>query len=52
MESLADLISREVSPEPGRVNSPAAHPLDAPIVAKGTDPTGVNYSSTQIFDKQ
>lgn len=22
------------------------------IVAKGTDPTGVNYSSTQIFDKQ
>jgi hypothetical protein len=37
MESLADLISREVSPERGRVNSPAAHRMDLPIPAKGTE---------------
>ena len=37
MESLADLISRDISPEPGRVNSPTAHPIDAPILADGTE---------------
>jgi len=37
VEPLTDLISRDISPEPGRVNSPAAHPIDAPILAMGTE---------------
>src|SRR5687767_643976 len=37
MESLADLISRDISPESARVNSPAAHPIDATILATGTE---------------
>jgi len=37
VESLADLISRDISPEPGRVNNPAAHPIDAPILVTGTE---------------
>lgn len=37
MESLADLISRDISPEPGRVNTPAAHPIDSPILATGAE---------------
>jgi hypothetical protein len=37
MEPLADLISRDISPEPARANSPAARPIDAPILAAGTE---------------
>ena len=35
MESLADLISRKISPEPGRTNAPAVHRTDLPL-PKGT----------------
>jgi hypothetical protein len=37
VQSLADLISREISPEPGRVNRPATHRIDAPIPTRGTE---------------
>ena len=37
MESLADLITRDISPEPGRANTPAAHPVDRPILATGAE---------------
>lgn len=37
MERLTDLISRDISPEPGRINSPAAHPFDAAVLATGTE---------------
>jgi hypothetical protein len=37
VESLTDLISSEISSEPGRVNGPAAHQVDVPIPAKGTE---------------
>jgi hypothetical protein len=35
VESLANLISRKISPEPGRVNGPAAHQIDVPIPVTG-----------------
>jgi hypothetical protein len=37
MESLADLISREVGSEPGRTNSPAAAPFNTRVEPKGTE---------------
>ena len=37
MERLTDLISRNISPEPGRINGPAAHPFDAAVLATGTE---------------
>lgn len=51
VESLADLISREISPEPGRVNSPAAHPIDAPILATGaeTEPHAFEIAVMNFF---
>jgi hypothetical protein len=37
LESIADLISRDIAPEPGRVNAPAAHLIDTPLVVIGTE---------------
>jgi hypothetical protein len=46
VEPLADLISCDIAPEPGRVNSPAAHPIDVPVVAKGTEKEPHAYEIT------
>jgi hypothetical protein len=46
MEPLTDLISCDISPEPGRVNSPAAHPIDVPVVAIGTEKEAHAYEIT------
>lgn len=37
LESLANLISRDISPELGRVSTPAAHLIDAPMPVSGTE---------------
>jgi hypothetical protein len=46
VEPLTDLISCDISPEPGRVNSPAAHPIDVPVVATGTEKEPHAYEIT------
>jgi hypothetical protein len=37
VESLVELISREIAHEPARVNSPAARRVEVPTQAKGTE---------------
>jgi hypothetical protein len=49
VESLADLISREISPEPGLVKGPAAHRVDVAIPAKGTE-TPPNAFHIAVFN--
>jgi hypothetical protein len=49
VESLVDMISREISHEPGRVNSPAARRIEVPIQAKGTE-TGPHAFEIAVFN--
>lgn len=49
MESLAELISRDISPEFGRANKPACHRIDVPIPATGTE-TAPHAYETSVFN--
>jgi hypothetical protein len=37
MQSIAELIARDIAPEPARVNAPTARLIEAPVLATGND---------------
>jgi hypothetical protein len=51
VESLADLISREIAPEPGRANAPRSDLIDLPLAATGTEtePRGFEIAVFNFF---